>query len=167
MIKWTESEKMVLHWLKGIALIVLGIVLMVLGHAVFACLLALALFVVTWIAWYLITTYLASTVSTRDLSDARMRALRMGLPEPTEEEANRLTNEVMTGASWMGGYRNQALYGYFHDDHDADEMERLMHERVFPKGWERGELIRRMESYAGHPDRAVWDEWVTNLKVKP
>jgi hypothetical protein len=164
MIKWTESEKMVLRWLKGIALIALGIVLMVLGHAVFACLLGLALAVVTWSAWHWVT---AGTVRTRDLPDARMRALRKGLPRPTEAEAKRLCEEVLVDQSWMPGPPNGAVIDYFRDNHDADEMEHLLDVRTFPAGWERGKLIEKMESYAGHPDRAVWDEWATNLKVKP
>jgi hypothetical protein len=81
-------------------------------------------------------------VSRKDLPEARLRALRRSLPEPTHDQACVLCDEVLPDDSWLVGPRNSALVGYFEWKHDVYEMERRMHERVFPDGWERGAMLQ-------------------------
>jgi hypothetical protein len=84
-------------------------------------------------------------VSRKDLPEARLRALRRSPPEPTHDQACALCDEVLPDDSWLVGPRNSALVGYFEWKHDVYEMERRMHERVFPDGWERGRLFELTE----------------------
>jgi hypothetical protein len=81
-------------------------------------------------------------VSRKDLPEARLRALRRSPPEPTHDQACVLCDEVLPDDSWLVGPRNSALVGYFEWKHDVYEMERRMHERVFPDGWERGAMLQ-------------------------
>lgn len=92
------------------------------------------------VLWVVTLWAIEGTVDRKDLPEARLRALRRALPEVTLEEARALCVEVFDNDAWPGEW-NGAITGYFQGRHDAAEMDRLLHERLFPDGWERGALL--------------------------